>query len=588
LAKRYAPLIAVVAVQLLIVAVAPSVAERRAATAVSAGPGNAGTDNGAPVATAPGAGTNPAGGPAASSGLSSGGGGGVGGGAGGSAGAGAGAGASRLVAPGTGPQAAASADTSHCVGGREFSPAIAYWAPPCVPGTPGGPFPNNGGATGPGVAANAITVVDYITNYGAEVNAILQAEGLLETYPQAQTLDTAFQSFINTHYVLYGRKVTIIPYQGQCQSVPPDYNCLIPEMDKIAAQYHPYAVFWDTTLCSACFAELARNHVVAIGGIGFSDAFAGANAPYVYSIGESSSRVETAFAEFYCKQLAGNPVKYSEGSFNGRPRVLGIISTNDPDNESTVKNVLVPALGRCGVSVTHFYFYDQNINTAAQQVQAGISAMNTVTNPATTVLCLCDPVAPAFLYNGEKTELYNPENVIATDQAMDLDSIAQSYTTSGSLGCPGGGQCEFDNGFGIGPDGPQASQTSDEGVRIFQAGGGQGAPPTTGIQTTILAQNWVMLASLIENTGPNLTAANMQARAPAMGMVGGGATRQALLGFAANDWNWAQDNAVMYWDKSVTSSYNGKPGTYVVVESGRYNLGQYPVEPSGPPIPVRN
>jgi hypothetical protein len=125
-------------------------------------------------------------------------------------------------------------------------------------------------------------------------------------------------------------------------------------------------------------------------------------------------------------------------------------------------------------------------------------------------------------------------------------------------------------------------------VRIFQAGGGQGAPPTTGITTTILAQNWVMLANLIENAGPTLTAANMQARAPAMGMVGGGATREAQLGFAAGDWNWAQDNAVIYWDKNATSSYNGKPGTWVAVEGGRFNLGQYPAEPSGPPIPVRN
>ena len=43
-------------------------------------------------------------------------------------------------------------------------------------------------------------------------------------------LDKAWEKFINEHYVLYGRHVKIVTYQGQCQSVPPKYDCLIPEM----------------------------------------------------------------------------------------------------------------------------------------------------------------------------------------------------------------------------------------------------------------------------------------------------------------------------------------------------------------------
>ncbi|TML63684.1 MAG: hypothetical protein E6G17_04835 [Actinobacteria bacterium] len=486
--------------------------------------------------------------------------------------------------------------------GRTFDPKIAFYAPPCVPGTPGGKFSDNKGATWQGVTPDTITIVDYLTNYGAEVNAILQAEGLYESYSQGVVLDKAFQGFINKHFVLYGRQVKIIPYQGQCQSVPPDYQCLLPEMDKIVQTYHPYIVFWNTTLCSACYAELARDHTIGVGGDGFSDAFTNANAPFFYSGGESSSRIETAFAQFYCNQLSSanvptRKVKWAETqnpaqNFNGQPRRLGVISTNDPDNENTVKNVLGPALARyCGDKIWHTYFYAQDINTAAQQVAAGIAAMDTPTDPANIVLCLCDPVAPAFLFEGEQDNNYYPENVIATDQSMDLDNTAQSYGPgdggSPSLGCPAPQKgCEYDNAFGLAQWGPQQPQENDEGVRIYRDGGGQGNTPVTPITATGLAKYWVMIANLIQNAGPLLTPANMQARAPAMGTMGGGATGEELLSFAPNNWNWTQDTRVVYWSKGKTSSYNHKPGTYVQIEGNRFNLGQFPSLPDGPPIPA--
>src|SRR5207249_3066163 len=135
-----------------------------------------------------------------------------------------GSGSSGAVPPG-----ATDGDTSHCVNGRQFDPAILYFAPACVPGTPGGAFGDNGGATYSGVSATEITFVDYITNYGAEGNAILAAGGLLETYEAGVQLDKAYEAFLNSHYNFYGRKVHIIPYQGQCTSLPPDSNCLTQE-----------------------------------------------------------------------------------------------------------------------------------------------------------------------------------------------------------------------------------------------------------------------------------------------------------------------------------------------------------------------
>src|SRR5205085_11739199 len=207
LARRYAPLAALAAIQLLIIAVVPSRAPNRQAAAgatLSAGGGGpvsaGGTGGTGGVALAGGGATSAAGGGSTA----------VGGGGGRAASAGGGGGGS---ATGGGSAAAAvpagvnSTDTSHCVGGRTFDPKIAFYAPPCVPGTPGGKFSDNKGATWQGVTPDTITIVDYLTNYGAEVNAILQAEGLYESYSQGVVLDKAFQGFINKHFVLYGRQV---------------------------------------------------------------------------------------------------------------------------------------------------------------------------------------------------------------------------------------------------------------------------------------------------------------------------------------------------------------------------------------------
>lgn len=600
LARRYLPLALVVAVQALIIAVVPSTGP--SSSSVTAGGGLVtGYSTGGASASAGSAGTGSATGAAGSSGSSS-----LGTAGAGTSGSGlatgtgtAGTGGTGAVGTtgtggGSGPTSgpANSNSTAHCVGGREFNPAIDYYAPPCTPGIPGGTMSNNGGATYQGVTNNTITVVDYQGNDGTETNTILQAEGEYESFSAAQSLDQAFQTFINKNYVLWGRKLKIVTYQGKCQAVPPDYSCLLAEMDSIVTEYHPYAVEWDSTLCSECFARLAQDHTVAIGGVGFSDQFADANEPYIYSSGESSSRIETDFAQWWCDQLtsvgSSRKVTFAEPNnaaqnFNGKARVLGVISTNDPDNEDTVTNVLEPALKKdCGDKVYHTYFYAQNINTAAQQVEAGISAMDTPTNPATDVLCLCDPVAPAFLYEGEASHNYWPENVLADVQGMTSDVTSQSYMSG--LACPQQGKCEYDDAFGLSADYPQPPQSKEAGAIIYTDGGGSGSLPVTPLTATGVWEDYNMLASLIENTGPDLNPSRMQAAAPSLGQRGGGTTGMAEVGFAAGDWDWTQDVEVAYWDKTKTSSYNGDAGTFVPVEGTRFN-GSFPTL-SEPPIPV--
>src|SRR4051794_8708238 len=170
--------------------------------------------------------------------------------------------------------------------------------------------------------------------------------------------------------------------------------------------------------------------------------------------------------------------------FRHKARVLGVISTNDPDNENTVKQVLYPALKRgCGETVNHEYFYAQDINTATTQSQQAEQAMNTPSNPATSVLCLCDPVAPQFGLNAYSNNNYWPEGILATDQTMDWDSIAQTYSSSDhnndSLSCPKHGNgCGWDGAVGLSSDIVQTSAADSSAVKVYKLATGSNSLPT--------------------------------------------------------------------------------------------------------------
>lgn len=597
---KFGPLVLLAAVQLILVLAAPSTAPNASSTDALAPYGSA-PAAGAPVAGAPTYGSTGATGPTgttSATGTASVSSGAAGTTTGGASASGASAnGSSGAAGSGT---AQPTGDTKHCVNGLQFSASDFYYAPPCVPGVPGAAFANNGGATWPGVTSKQIEVVNYVADYGAEVNQILRAQGLYYDAATAKKWNAAYEKFINTHYQLYGRQIHVDTWQGKCTTVPPDYRCLIGEMDKLVAQYHPYAVFWETAgLCSQCFAELARLHVVSLGGGGFSDQFHNDNAPYNYDSGMSSTMLETTFADWWCKQMSGKPAIFA-GHENAREplyqskRILGVTAPNDPDVENTIKNVLYAELSKqCGEKVTHQYFYAQDINTATTQSQQAEQAMNTPVNPATSVLCVCDPVAPQFGLNAYAENNYWPEAVIGANQTMDFDSNGQTYSSDNgggdTLACPThhDAGCPWDSATGIGADPLQMAVSKTDGATVYRIGSGDanGPLPIAAATLGIVWDDYGMLANLIENTGPLLTPARMQAAAPNLPWRGGGTTGHPLRGFKAGQWSWTKDVAVIYWNRHAVSPYNGVKGHYIPIEGRRFAYGEFK-SMSQPPAPI--
>lgn len=594
--RKYGPLGMLAAVQLIVILVAPSTAplpgagadvafgSPPAGTPGAGGPADAGTFTpGVTPGVTPGDSSGDGGGGALMPGAGP---------SGGTAGAGGPGGAVDTGGLNT--------STAHCVDGRQFDPKFDYFAPPCVSGKPGGWQGPNGGATYRGVTADRIEIVHYIPDYGAEVNAILRAQGLFYDASNARIANAAYEKFLNERYQFYGRKVRITTFQGTCRTVPPDLPCLIAEMDKLVATHKPYAVHFNTTVCSACYAELARLKVVSVGGHGFSDEFRNQLKPYNYDDGMSSTRMAKSFAGWWCNQMtskggSGRTAIYAGAQnplqdFREQPRVLGVFSTNDPDNETVVRNVLYPALERgCGEKVTHEYFYEQNVGTAASQSQAGAAAMNTPQNPATSVLCLCDPVAPQFGQNAFANNNYWPESLLASNQSMDVDPTGQTYM--GAFACPQRNRgCNWDNAVGLGQSPNELPAEQKTGVKVFKAGSGGAAIPVQPPVLELFWNSYNLLGSVIQVTGPTLTPATMAAAAPRLGSRGGGTTGYPRRAFEGGELSWTRDVRLIYWSKTRTSPYNGVAGAYVTTGGRRFELGQFPrlPQPPAPTVDKRN
>lgn len=569
--RRYLPLAAVVAIQLMIVAAVPSRAPDQVA---ATGPGGAGSDFQDPFAggvapdefdpdadpTSPGA-TRGSGGSGST-------------GSGGSDGSG-----SSARSGGSGGRAAAPAgDTSHCVNGRQFGTDIYFHAPPCVPKFGG----ENGGATYQGVTDEAIKVLIYDAELGAAVEAILEAQGSNPNAQEIKAFADSFFGWANEVYELYGRRFEVVVVHGQCPSVPPDYDCLRSEARQLNAEHKPFAFIQNTSLASPFFDEWSKLGVINIGGHAFRDQFSQLRRPYHYDVHIGGTQLTEMVAEWYCKRMYGNgqatAVHAGDPRFHDQQRVLGVISQDDPENKKAIDELNVFLQRMCGARVQHTYFYAQDINTAAQQKRAGVNRMREDPE-STTVMCFCDQVAPQFLYQESQEQAYFPEHILVGTAWMDADASGQSYDSVPSANDGHQYGHNFHYAFGLAHLPDEEPADSNQAVRVWRQAGNSGTPPWDSAYRDM--EYYAMLATLVQGAGPNLTPANVEAGAQRMTPTAPGGAGNPLLNLRgvrpAGDYTWFDSLREVYWSQQSTSDFNGEQGAWANLGSGRwYRKGEFP------------
>jgi hypothetical protein len=558
------PFAALIAVQLVVVMLAPSRPTVSASTLGGASP-SFGSGSSTGVATGGAAGASGSG-----SGLpgvgGSAGGAGSGSGVGGAAGSGTGtaAGGGAAGGSGAGGSGASGGGTTGTSGGH-FCVSGLLEHPPCVAKWAGG---SNGGATSPGVSGTSVTVVMYRDQENAAVNAITQATGTYISPQSESQMLGVVQKFINTHYQLYGRQIHFVYYHGNCPYAPANDSCFRSEADKIAATYHPFALFWDNDATEGAFMdELARKGVITWGGWGFSDAFDQSLRPYHYDLFMSGD-VQAEFAgEYWCNQLANQKASYAGGSLKLQTRKVAVSYPDTPEVAPAAHH-LESIIKGCDHNGAFDAPYSADTSTAASQATALTAKEKS--GGVTSIIWLTDPVAPAYGTNAQNAQNYQPEEILAGGGLVDYDSLAQTYNTN-----------VWKHAFGLSD---LAAATPIDGVdagKVWQAEHMSGSPNAAANLMTSYA---LSLAGGIEAAGPDLTPLHYEA-----GMLttpGYDAWTQyhdprlVYIKYGSGDYTGESDVRVVYWDPNRRSPINGKAGTYVPMNGGaRYQLGQIPHTP---------
>ncbi|MEY2421822.1 MAG: hypothetical protein QOI95_1889 [Acidimicrobiaceae bacterium] len=562
--RLYGPFLALALVQALFIVASPSKApDRTALSAGGAGGNRAGSGTSGFASTgASGTGTSDVGGTGS---AATGGGGSVGGGGGGGATSNVGGGG------------LAAGDTSHCAGPYQFDVLLSH-GPPCQPAFGG----DNGGATAEGVSGDEIKVIIFQAKPNEQVNAILKLKGLATTVEEEDAAIAAYKSFINTHYELYGRKITFDKVIGDCPTTPPDYQkCEVAAQEVVKA--HPFMVIWITSLYADVFDIWANAGIVSVGGSAFDANYYNGRRPYRYDAGMDGTQSADFISSYYCNKLAGKAPDHAGTNIHatigprntpGLVRKLGVIVPEIPANTITAQRVIdaVRACGGPNAAVDHPFTYKSDINSATTQTESTVASL--ATNKVTTVVCMCDPIAPVFLTTGLSNQAYYPEHVLPGIGLLDYDLLGQLYDKQ-----------QWQHAFGpsqLPTFGPL--DDSDAG-RAWRAAGNNGHP----CGNNGCGLDWAFMSTaalMLQQTGPNLNALTFE-----QGVLGnippfGGAGRVALTKFGPDDYTAESDEKEVYWDPLATTPIDGSQGAYITVGPNcpnpqphtceqRYELGQW-------------
>jgi hypothetical protein len=427
------------------------------------------------------------------------------------------------------------------------------------------------------------------------VNQILGTQGLAASTGDVCKAMKAFTNTLNKRWELYGRKFVPMdgpgehkgstfedcngfPYfQSSCTLTPPDPPCTRAEADVIA-NMKPAFVF--CTSCTNQFHnQLGKDKIVSAGGAHVPDSYHEAVEPYYYDVFMSGTRAVKMMADYLCKKLAGKPVKWAgqdvldpdTNPLTPPPtRKFGITypSTNgDPVYAQSVdlfvKLINGSAGSQCNVGSVGRYPYQSDIGTAT--TQSNTLAGQERGDGVTTMICMCDPIAPLFGTQAEANNNYHPEQLMIGTGLLDYDVLGRLYDPRA-----------WKYAFGLSHlTNPVPFEQSDATVS-YRDGGGAGSPDTTE------NLNWAymsIMGSTFMNAGAKPTPASIRAGLFSADPIGGDPVHAKIYFGRPNDYTGIKDAREVFWCQTATSGIDGKQGAYVPVNGGkRFEVGQWPAE----------
>jgi hypothetical protein len=221
------------------------------------------------------------------------------------------------------------------------------------------------------------------------------------------------------------------------------------------------------------------------------------------------------------------------------------------------------------------FTYESDIERATEQTQATVSGL--IDEKVTTVVCMCDPIAPAFLTKGMTGNGYFPEYLTSGMGFADDDLVGRLYD-----------QQQMRHAFGPSELAAAIPRSEGDSARVWRAMGRPGSPCGNngcGIQWAYVNLLGMGIHLAGENLNPLTFERGLLTMPPLGGWAQTGDPRIYLTKYGENDYTGLSDVREVFWSNTKSSAVDGKQGAYVDVNGGRrYELGQLPPGLQGIPV----
>jgi hypothetical protein len=461
----------------------------------------------------------------------------------------------------------------NCAGGA-LQDKISAYSPGCVAFTG-----DNGGVTFRGVTKDTITIAmrqgpersqaeqDKAAN--SELGKKAKEAGLVNDKAATERTFNTLLAYFNKTYQLYGRKVKIVKYTGRG-----DQQKEIGGGGQEAANADALKVgqeikaFGDLSATTQPYLDaLVRQKVLAFGGLHLPASYYQSKAPYAWGQLIDCTTLMTSAVDLLAKRFpaAGKAERSGSAKMRQMPRKYGLLVPDDAVYAQCI-NEARPKMKAAGITLTKEIKYaldfnklqQETPNMAAQLKQAGV----------TTLLLVTDPLLPFFLTGAATQQDFWPEWFVTGTIGTDIDLAGQFYD-----------QDQWQNAYGQSYLTALGQGKAAEAYRAYKTMR-QDEPTTT---ADLTYQSLLMLFIGLQQAGPNLTPQafqnGMYAYGPHKGPLG-------QWSFGPNDYTPTDDAREVYYDPKAISTFNSKPGRWIVLNGGkRYRGASWPAASPGAPIP---
>ena len=442
-----------------------------------------------------------------------------------------------------------------------------YFAPTCM-----APFEgDNGGATGPGVTADEITIVHYMgPDSDPIINYITAAVKVDETNAQESETIEGFIEYYQTFYEFYGRTIKYIEYEST--GLANDEVTARADAQRIVEDYKPFAVIGGPALTNAFADELAARETLCISCGGGSAEWFAERDPYVWALDASSEQKQVHVVEFISKQLAGKPASHAGDALKADTRKFALVYEASGGAESErLADLMIGRLEESGVEVAERLPYKLDPGTIQQQASQIVAKMKDA--GITTVIMSTDPVAPGDFTREATAQEYEPEWLVAAATLTDTNAFGRGYD-----------QKQWAHAFGVTSLAARVDPTVAGTNVLYKWFHGVDAPAR--MSSPVFMPGFSLLASALQSTGPNLNyetfTATIRSFATTPGITASFLSWGDQCLWEATDYNGVDDATVFWWDADeVGLDENNREGTGMMkfVDGGkRYLPGEWPTE----------